>query len=575
MIKKQPSKERNTFMKKVINNIYVPLAAMCSLCLFAASCLSDDYDTKTVSTAAPSIRLYITANGMGDLNATRAAGELTGETEAGEDGEFINSLCVFVVDKTTSKIEYKFLADASHSSNFGTDVTAATNGNLLAHSISLTNSDGSFVDTHLTVGEKIIYAFANWENTDEGKGSGAWITLINKEADGSATIKENEDLNFYVTDPAGTIDFDNDGYIPMSGKTEATISKDLNYSSQLISVELVRLVSKVRISVKPESYSEEYSEVSISDLTFTGGANQVQLFSDITASGTATTYNESYSMKDMTQEGGTWGGTDSNPICTIANAAESDSNPDAIEIAKFYINETSNTSGFDISMTTSRTGIGTSQTDASADNDVSRVTEVQSVGRNCVYPIKLTLDVVNFSLNPTPYTAAIGITPDTRLYNITNDNSTSTYIITLADVTSALELNPVLTLSGTTIPSVEWKLTLNTTDDNLVIRQGTLGNYTYTARTATVAAANNTDGESASFYITHFTAIDYDEYQTMELYGEWYDDAGTTLKHTRKYTLKLKLDAEEPKLTGALAYLRGASGKSEAASVRHITRRLN
>ncbi len=556
-------------MKKKFNKIYVPLAALCSLCLLAASCLSDDYDTETVSAGAPSIRLYITANGMGDLNATRTdynPGDETGETEAGESGEFINSLCVFVVDNTSHKIEYKFI---SSTDGFGSDQTAAADGNLLAHSISLTKSDGSFVNNYLTVGPKTIYAFANWEKTTEGQGTGKWLALINKAADGSTTITD-EDLTFYVTDPAGTIDFDNGGYIPMSGKITATISEDLNYSSQLITVGLDRLVSKVRLSVLPETIqtedssggagdsskgtktetrsSEPYTCVEISELKFSNGADKVALFSDKDPGGTIN-YTKVYQVSDMKElNESLW----SNNVCTIAN----EDNPVAKDIAEFYINETelpgspNGPDGFDVVLNTERNGTG------GYNYYSTGVSQVTSVLRNRIYPLELTLDVVTIDFSESKVNFA-GIGLEELQYFNWNEAPDGTYVLELLEVTSSVELTPKLKFSdGTTATNITWELTLNAlaknggdvvtgVGDQLVIRTVESGNYVYTATSLKIGnnATNTTDQNATSFYITHFTANEYDEYNQAKLSVEWYDS--NKYKHTRSFMIRFSIVLDE------------------------------
>ncbi len=610
-------------MQKKFNNIYVSLAALCSLCLLAASCLSDDYDTETASAGAPSIRLYITANGMGDLNATRTdytRGETrytpsteTGETEAGEDGEFINSLCVFVVN-SSNEIEYKFLATTSSPSGFGSDASAAGSGNLLAHSINLINSStGGFISS-ITTGKKTIYAFANWETLDttkddiDGTTEGN-RTLVNDiiDPDNGLDVGDelsSEDLQLWIYDPASKINLDTEKgtlyYIPMSGMTTATISEDLNYSSQLISVGLDRLVGKVRLSVLPETTPDDtdqskenakgtitetradaYTCVEISKLKFSNGADKVALFSDNTPSGTIN-YTKVYKGSDMKKlNENLW----SSNTCTIDN----ETTPVAKDIAEFYINETvlpsgSTPNGFDVALFTTRDGEG------GYNYYSTGVSQETSVLRNEIYPLLLTLDVVTVDFDESKIrTAGIGTT-ETKYLNY-EETPNGTYVFELLDVTTSVILTPVLKINNSTtdVNNVTWKLEINLdengnavtdgNEDGLVIQTEDSNGYLYTEdRSLTIGHGESSPYDDyTSFYITHFTGIEYDKYNYAKLSATWYTPSTDKYKHTRSFMLRFTIDLDEgiaPELSN-LPIAPWTLTKKNIAPLRPLTRRLD
>ncbi|MCD8301454.1 MAG: fimbrial protein, partial [Prevotellaceae bacterium] len=208
-----------------------------------------------------SVSVHISVGEIGDLNATRAN---TNVSSAPEDGELINTLCVFIVD-SNNKIEMKIQPDLSG--------TEADGGNLEEY-----RSDIEI----LSAGTKTIYAFANWDNV----GSENWDKLMAKEEGGNIS---NEDLQFLVDDPASKVDIANHKYIPMSGKATVTVTENYSYT-QTISVKLTRLVGKVWAKVKlyEDNYSSTTNEVTVTGFTFSGTADNVWLFDDITGKGTIT-----------------------------------------------------------------------------------------------------------------------------------------------------------------------------------------------------------------------------------------------------------------------------------------------
>ena len=149
------------------------------------------------------------------------------ETKAGDDPnalehEFINELCVFVVDG--EKIEQKFLASSTEAN--GTFSGKPSTGDAYEW-----RSD-EFV---LPAGKKTIYAFANWNTVNDV----SWNAIIDKSVGDPLS---DDDLKITIEDPAGKVDLANGKYIPMSVKQEVNVTVD-----QTIRVELVRLVGRVNI----------------------------------------------------------------------------------------------------------------------------------------------------------------------------------------------------------------------------------------------------------------------------------------------------------------------------------------
>ncbi len=229
----------------------LPLA--CSLSF--VSC-AEDYEEQVMSEdETVGMRLSVKANSMGGVSVTRA---YNGDENA-EEGEFIHSLCVYVVEKEGGKIVKKYLTDDTTNPLTFTeaDQMLAENGNLGEW----TSDEYLKLETGKAY---IVYAFANWETTwapyynttlwdaipglseDERKDL-PWYKLIYEKSVGGYITEE--DIDFSVDHPAEKIDIDNKfgggaQYIPMSGRLEITGGRTA------VTVELVRLVAKVEMTMK-------------------------------------------------------------------------------------------------------------------------------------------------------------------------------------------------------------------------------------------------------------------------------------------------------------------------------------
>ncbi len=544
-------------MKRILNKSYIGIGTLLNIALVAclpllSSCYNDDYSDCDNSTVPATIRLYISANGLGDLNATRDIA--TDGTEDGDPGEFINSLCVFIVDASDGTIEYKF----NSSSGFNaTQRLAAATGDLQALTIDLT-SEG------IPVGNKIIYAFANWENAN----CSDWSAIISDyDVTGVNTTLTAEDLNFYIEDPAGNVslgnaDASNNKYIPMSGMTTATISEDLNYTSQLISLGLDRLVSKVRVYVNAEADDgdgDTDNDFTINALTVSGFADYVPLF-DYTAlgddsykpgSGTTVSYdNKTYILVSADGTGEIIKeGSGKNLIGTI------------------YVNESysgtrgSKTDGFTVDITLTNTN-------EYGKTGYTATTSLKDIPRNYIYPLTLSLDDYVFAPGIKAYTAPIG--SEEFEYSNFEMVSSNTYKVRIIDGTTKVTLSPTMKENDLTIQSITWTLTLNTTDndgENLTILNG--------STTATSQTITSTDG-TATFTITDFTgAQNYTYTRYLTLTGTWTDTNG--LVHTRTYYIYFETkagggsDNDDPFGAKALFRWWEESAGSEVLNMRRIS----
>ena len=164
--------------------------------------------------------------------------------------EFMNELCVFVVDKN-GKIEKKFLY--SGETKNGEFTGDPTKGNAY---------EWRSGDFELPTGTKTIYAFANWSGVNNEK----WNGIINK-AEGT-DLKDEDLSDIAISDPAGTINLNNI-YIPMSVKYGPF---DFQVS-QTARVELIRLVGRVDGTIK----NNRASEITVKSVTMRPFATTVPL----------------------------------------------------------------------------------------------------------------------------------------------------------------------------------------------------------------------------------------------------------------------------------------------------------
>ena len=304
------------------------------------------------------------------------------ETKAGNDDnalehEFINELCVFVVDEE-GMIEQKF--QASSTDKNGTFSGEPSTGDAYEW------RSNEFV---LPAGKKTIYAFANWSTVIEGQGNGEWKAIINKSV--GETLSD-DDLKITIDNPAGKVDLTsetNKKFIPMSVKQEVNVTVD-----QTIRVELVRLVGRVNIQLK----NAKASQVSVTSFSMSNFANKVALMPEGNATGVV--FIQTYSTFSV----------EAPQVITGNNGAYPFS---------FYVNETDNNQSFSIQLT--------------ADNkNYSATTEAKAIPRNNILPLNLTISESDLNLIVTAYIAPIGGYP-VKVYTSNDLIQAATYSVILPE----------------------------------------------------------------------------------------------------------------------------------------------
>lgn len=322
------------------------------------------------------IRLHIGASGTMETKAY-------GGDENAEEGEFINTLHVFVVDENG-------LIEAAINAN--DELTA--DEKVLAGVGNLTN----FTTTvDLMPGSKTIYAFANMDN----------VTLVESDNDMKSILagletgtKWNSEINDYVLDnPAADINENlnkqgtpkgTEHYIPMS--VQQTV--DVNIDGQSVDVALVRLVSKVRAALT----NRQGAPVAITNISMGNFSENVSLFENSSGSNERNiTYRKDYG--DAALE--------------IPNQTEATSLP------VFYVNETvSGEDPFTISLTID-------------EKVMTGSTKTIIIPRNSVLPLALSLSQTDLELEITAQVAPIGGYPVTVL--LSNPSLTDHYHINLPE----------------------------------------------------------------------------------------------------------------------------------------------
>lgn len=279
--------------------------------------------------------------------------------ENAREHEFMNSLVAFIVD-AEGKIEV--VINATDSASFQKALKEDGAGNVAQYSTTV----------DLKPGAKTIYAFANMDkvkrvDTDEK----SFLDTLN-DLQKDANWPE-EYATAIIEDPASKVNFaevENQGFIPMS-----VVRRDVNLtvSGQQVNIELVRLVSRVDITLQ----NQQGAPVSVEKLTMNDFSDQVALFEP---------------------DGG-------NPSASIgANSAKEftftglviDSQPDPQEIVSFYVNETwGRTDPFSVALTIDG-------------KKMTGETKGQTIPRNHILPLALRLAESALYLEVTAQVAPIG-----------------------------------------------------------------------------------------------------------------------------------------------------------------------
>lgn len=277
------------------------------------------------------------------------------------EGEFIHSLHLFIVGHDTENIDTiaKHITVTPDSEELTADQKAeAAIGNLPQYSTTIDILPGSYT----------FYAFANMEHAKTGTENASVNERLSKMTEGSTWSGIDE---LVINDPAASVNLAEGQYIPMSVKQDVELTVD----GQQINLSLVRLVSKMRVSL----YNTQGGPIHITKLEMSGAyAKSVSLFKpdniSIEPETTALIYTEDF--------------TD----VAVANDQRYD-------FPEFYINETKD-SQFTLKLTID---------DQVYNGPLSQVT----IERNHVRPVLLNLKNNNLQLVITADVAPIGGYPIT------------------------------------------------------------------------------------------------------------------------------------------------------------------
>lgn len=330
------------------------LLALPLACASLMSSCSDDDDGGTYDNGPVTVRLNVSAAQIGDLNGTRAEGDIV----PADEHEFINTLKVYIVNDSTQIVQ-------DLSPDLSSNILAKTGDLEEWHSDPITIAPGTYT----------VYAFANIEkykgetdNTQDLTGE----AMLGQCFPAGGTLN-TDILNAYrIINPAENIDFGNEMYIPMSAKKTITVTPNTSD----ISIGLDRLVSKVRITVPEDN---QYIGAN-STITFSGYAENVPLLGADGGYGSAELY------------GGRTATTDEMPF------------KQAGQEVSFYVNETYTGDPFTVTLSTGKSGNG----DVSAYVAKTKRTDIP---RNSIYPLSLTFPDFTPQFEWQSWEAAIGSVP--------------------------------------------------------------------------------------------------------------------------------------------------------------------
>ncbi len=327
--------------------------------------------------------------------------------------EFMNSLIAFIVD-AEGKIEV--VINATESDSFQEALNRDGAGNVAQYSTTV----------DLKPGTKTIYAFANMDKVHPiGDDKISFLTTLKEISKGSEWKNANVD-DVILKDPAATVNFEKGGFIPMSVVRRGV---NLTVSGQQVNIELVRLVSRVDITLQ----NQQGASVSVEKLTMSDFSDQVALFEPD---------GENPSAPD--------GATNSAKEFTFTGLVI-DSKSDPQEIVSFYVNETwgrttGRTTPFEITM----------EIEGKA---MTGKTESTILPRNHILPLALRLAESALYLEVTAQVAPIGGYPVSVALD-GKDKLTDNYAITLPEGCTFSVKGYLVGVAGDTeknrIPITDW-----------------------------------------------------------------------------------------------------------------------
>ena len=319
------------------------LSALPLACVAMLSSCSFEDEVGDCGGESATVRISVSAGEIGDLNGTRVGGD-----ENADEHEFMNTLSVYIVDGSNN-IVHPF-KDAIGSSNAG----------------ELTNwTSDSF---ELNPGVYTIYAFSNFEGhtgiTDNIQNSHDAADFIAKCFDGNKIVNTTGLEQFRLEDPAKKINLTApDGkavFIPMSAKVEQV---QVTPTTTMLSVGLVRLVSKVRLTMPSADINKDAASV-----TFSGYSTNVPLLGELYKEDEPYNYNTSSNY---------YGERNASATTTLQSETTGDN-----LTASLYVNETPPGKYFTVTLNTGNSSNGEISTYVSS-------TLRTDIPRNSIYPLAL------------------------------------------------------------------------------------------------------------------------------------------------------------------------------------------
>lgn len=501
---------------KIMKNTYrqmlrCALAAVPMACaVLLSSCYGDEADgcPPDAGSAVP-VKVNVSAGEIGDLNASRAGGDANAE-----DGEFINTLYVYIVKEESSPTGTVLRVHENLSPDLTRD-PLAQGGNL---------TDWTSETFTLEPGKYTFYAFANIDDYS-GEYSGAEGSSPTQRTGkdllddcfGATSGQErpqfrNGDLaDFRLYDPASEVNIEAGKYIPMSAVASITVSGDLNASGGIIvDLPLERLVSKVRMTVGDGATLSSNASV-----TFSGCSQNVPLMAAST--------------------GISRGSRDASATKSFENGSRQ---------VEFYVNETPAGDPFTVTLNTGNTtGVSTYQA----------TTELDNIPRNSIYPLTLTFEGADIQLTPTAYLQVTGLPAYDVTYDVDYDTNTYTFGITYG---SYLVITPSVNGAQGT-PQFTWSEVTGNPDG--------MGPITGDVQPPTLTA------NSLGRLFTADPSIDGNEYR-LQLRAQWTD--GHDYDRTYNVIVEISQDYDEV-LNGIIDNLSLSSAGTRGAVTTLSPERLN
>lgn len=331
----------------------VPLACVA---LLPSCSFDDDYDGGAQGGKGPvAVKLSVTAGEPGDLNGTRAAGDLV----EGGDGEFMHTLRVYIVKLDAEPVTT--VLDLSD------EIAADFAQNPLAESGNVKR--WNFDDLSLAPGRYAVYAFANIEDysgvfdspTNNGTQTATGEEMLENTFTENYELRDDNLNSYRLTNPAGAIDLANGKFIPMSARYEFTVSGDLNESGETVfSIGLDRLVSKVQLQLGEEGQAQLPAACS---LNFSGYSQNVPLMARAANTSTDDEFAQYYGTRTATT--------------TIDNVKGG-------QLVEFYVNETPDGDPFTVNV-----NLNTMGTTGGLTTYTSTTVNTIALPRNSIFPLTL------------------------------------------------------------------------------------------------------------------------------------------------------------------------------------------